>query len=505
MSPAPSSLARQPRSHSAQCLALAHEASPVSLSNYVPPVAPQETGRRLQAESQVSAPSRGSRARHATLRASVLRCGGGSEEIDAVGLAANLGTVTAARQHGDVARVSEQRRSWPRLKNSPGGTLNSIRRGSQIEDEHRCVAQARGQHPGVDPVGRTARDETRAKDGRPVTRAGARPSSGGRDDGEAGTEPELHSSQASPFFLVARAAFPWPAHHARLSSSAPHADHHHGEPAHFKFGTARRAPHDADAPSLYPLVRLARLALGKMVKPILAGSPKLWGSECGRSLRASVLRCGGGSEEIDAVGLAANLGTDTAARQHGDVARVSEQRRSWPRLKNSPGTLNSIRRGSQVEDEHRGMAQARGQHPGVDPVGRTARDETRAKDGRPVTRAGARPSSGGRDDGEAGTEPELHALSSSSPFCLVARAAFPWPAHHARLSSSDPHADHHHGEPAHFKFGTARRAPHDADARSPSSYHNDILHPVGSAHRVRPALRAVLNYIEAAELADRLL
>ncbi|KAH7932578.1 hypothetical protein HPB52_024296 [Rhipicephalus sanguineus] len=33
----------------------------------------------------------------------------------------------------------------------------------------------------------------------------------------------------------------------------------------------------------------------------------------------------------------------------------------------------------------------------------------------------------------------------------------------------------------------------------------DILHPVGSAHRVRPALRAVLNYIEAAQLADRIL
>ncbi|KAH7942760.1 hypothetical protein HPB52_000952 [Rhipicephalus sanguineus] len=351
--------------------------------------------------------------------------------------------------------VSEQRRSWPRLKNSPGCTLNSIRRGSQVEDEHRGVAQARGQHPGVDPVRRTARDETRAKDGRPVTGAGARPSSGGRDDGEAGTEPELYALSSSsssvfsgqPLFLVARAAFSWPAHHACLSSSAPHADHHHGEPAHFKFGTARRAPHDADARS---------------------------------PLRASVLRCGGGSEEIDAVGLAANLGTATAARQHGDVAMVSEQRRSWPRLKNSPGgTLNSIRRGSQVEDEHRGVAHARGQHPGVDPVRRTARDETRAKDGRPVTGAGARPSSGGRDDGEAGTEPELYALSSSSssvfsgqPLFLVARAAFSWPAHHACLSSSAPHADHHHGEPAHFKFGTARRAPHDADARSPSSYHS---------------------------------
>ncbi|KAH7943466.1 hypothetical protein HPB52_008751 [Rhipicephalus sanguineus] len=238
---------------------------------------------------------------HSSLRASALRCGGGSEELDAVGLAANLGTATAARQHGDVARVSEQRRSCPWLKNSPGGTLNSIRRGSQVEDEHRGVAQARGRHPGVDPVGRTARDETRAKD---VTRT--------------------------------------------------------------------------------------------------------------HSLRASVLRCGGGSEELDAVGLAANLGTATAARQHGDVARVSEQRRSWPWLKNSPGgTLNSIRRGSQVEDEHRGVAQARGRHPGVDPVGRTARDETRAKDGRPVTGAGARPSSGGRDDGEAGTEPELHALSAT--------------------------------------------------------------------------------------------
>ncbi|KAH7963805.1 hypothetical protein HPB52_022915 [Rhipicephalus sanguineus] len=34
---------------------------------------------------------------------------------------------------------------------------------------------------------------------------------------------------------------------------------------------------------------------------------------------------------------------------------------------------------------------------------------------------------------------------------------------------------------------------------------DDILHPVGSAHRVRPALRAVLNYIEAAQLADRIL
>ncbi|KAH7957237.1 hypothetical protein HPB52_016465 [Rhipicephalus sanguineus] len=39
----------------------------------------------------------------------------------------------------------------------------------------------------------------------------------------------------------------------------------------------------------------------------------------------------------------------------------------------------------------------------------------------------------------------------------------------------------------------------------PSATVDDILHPVGSAHRVRPALRAVLNYIEAAELADRLL
>ncbi|KAH7943796.1 hypothetical protein HPB52_011748 [Rhipicephalus sanguineus] len=122
---------------------------------------------------------------------------------------------SSSRQHGDVARVSEQRRSWPRLKNSPGGTLNSIRRGSQVEDEHRGVAQARGRHPGVDPVGRTARDETRAKDGRPVTGAEARPSSGGHDDGEAGTEPELHALSsssssvfaASPFFLLARAAF----------------------------------------------------------------------------------------------------------------------------------------------------------------------------------------------------------------------------------------------------------------------------------------------------------
>ncbi|KAH7938812.1 hypothetical protein HPB52_000755 [Rhipicephalus sanguineus] len=99
-----------------------------------------------------------------SLRASVLRCGGGSEEIGAVRLAANLGTATAARQHGDVTRVSEQRWSWTRLKNSPGGTLNSIRRGSQVGDEHRGVAQARGRHPGVDPVGRSARDEARAKD-----------------------------------------------------------------------------------------------------------------------------------------------------------------------------------------------------------------------------------------------------------------------------------------------------------------------------------------------------
>ncbi|KAH7936165.1 hypothetical protein HPB52_019387 [Rhipicephalus sanguineus] len=134
--------------------------------------------------------------------------------------------------------VSEQRRSWPRLKNSPGGTLNSIRRGSQVEDEHRGVAQWTA--PGCGPGRKNC--------------PGRNPSQG--------------------------------------------------------------------------------------------------------RLRASVLRCGGGSEEIDAVGLAANLGTATAARQHGDVAMVSEQRRSWPRLKNSPGgTLNSIRRGSQVEDEHRGVAQ----------------------------------------------------------------------------------------------------------------------------------------------------
>ncbi|KAH7939760.1 hypothetical protein HPB52_017170 [Rhipicephalus sanguineus] len=39
----------------------------------------------------------------------------------------------------------------------------------------------------------------------------------------------------------------------------------------------------------------------------------------------------------------------------------------------------------------------------------------------------------------------------------------------------------------------------------PSATVDDILHPVGSAHRVRPALRAVLNYIEAAQLADRIL
>ncbi|KAH7935095.1 hypothetical protein HPB52_003955 [Rhipicephalus sanguineus] len=126
-------------------------------------------------------------------------------------------------------------------------------------------------------------------------------------------------------------------------------------------------------------------------------------------------------------------------------SQVEDEHRAWPRLvdgtrcgpgrKNGPGrnpsqgrpggTLNSIRRGSQVEDEHRGVAQARGRHPGVDPVGRTARDETRAKDGRPVTGAGARPSSGGRDDGEAGTEPELHALSSSSSSVFAAQPLLP--------------------------------------------------------------------------------
>lgn len=73
--------------------------------------------------------------------------------------------------------------------------------------------------------------------------------------------------------------------------------------------------------------------------------------------------------------------------------------------------------------------------------------------------------------------------SQASPFFLLARAAFSWPAHHARLSSSAPHADHHHGEPAHFKFGTARRAPHDADARSPSSYHTSPQFKMSEAAR----------------------
>ncbi|KAH7962341.1 hypothetical protein HPB52_015519 [Rhipicephalus sanguineus] len=50
----------------------------------------------------------------------------------------------------------------------------------------------------------------------------------------------------------------------------------------------------------------------------------------------------------------------------------------------------------------------------------------------------------------------------------------------------------HHGSPAACSARDARAT-------------NDILHPVGSAHRVRPALSAVLNYIEAAQLADRIL
>ncbi|KAH7951700.1 hypothetical protein HPB52_011472 [Rhipicephalus sanguineus] len=138
------------------------------------------------------------------------------------------------------------------------------------------------------------------------------------------------------------------------------------------------------------------------------------------------------------------------------------------------GTLNSIRRGSQVEDEHRGVAQARGRHPGVDPVGRTARDETRAKDGRPVTGAGARPSSGGRDDGEAGTEPELHALSSSSSSVFAAQPLLPCPSSCVFVARA-PRAP--------FFIGTARRAPHDADARSPSSYHTSPLFKMSEAAR----------------------